>query len=885
MQSGGTSPTSVTDDCTASTKSRDESVASHFQHQRESENDSLLRIQVLSSLPKSTFYVPVSLMLQRELELQQTAKERRISSERWSSSRLYSLWKSSTGSRVGNEITLLLEPEVVMKDYSDLVWEPWLTACIREYYNTGNLRIPEDCLGSDILLALEYFGILSSSPETFIFESTHALGRIKYWSAYFSHRNAVAEWVLSDFRSCLGRSRIWTTTSNPEEGNQAETLLQVNGGTATILGQENGGRGVTVVENLPSCQVIHFLFFDNESTNKISKEAPMRMRRDFCEHLRRQINSPAANISFDIERVKITKSCGKITTALRAVLRLELRREKDELQAQKNNPKPKSNEVDRPLRNSATSITSDHNQSLDNGRHKFHPSGSPGPSEYSEVSELARILQVESSEKSIEYNEKYAVYGENDERALNMSVSGTSHPTGDDVDEQRHPYGSMPPLECNRSKPEVFSNESKMVYDANSTKQTIFRHEAYEHPKYSAPIGYLNTAFGDLQSVTSALSDPNLDEPTAGSTSSKFLVQLARRRLMADAGQPTEELQDNSVAKESYEDPAKQWTLPQRNFQPTGAFEIPQKVSENLVTEAKNPEGDGAYQYNIWEGLCGIICGGGLHEAKSTPLRRNKESETEYDFISDVIKTASMDGQAAKEWLQSKFPTDHPLSSIPDGTKRFGRGSNVNGAKVGDSSRKLRSDRFEDSDTPGRPNHSTLRLKTQDCNIPERIPFESRPRSSPDYGGEERHVQDISSRDESSLISGDELPTRRVEGTSPREQRHRTATPESDLIALKNRRQSDIHRAKTSALAMHTSRSLSHSLADGRVSLPPRQPRRASVREPIARKKLSSSGTSSTTSQEFLIEGPSRQSTISKAKVCPSGSSRTRSSGGKKMLL
>lgn len=177
------------------------SVVSHIRHQQASGNDGLLRVQVESCIQKTTFYVPVSLMLQREVEMQEAAKLTNISRNRWSASKLYSLWKQTKQSEDEEEITLRLTPEASMRDYSELQWKPWLTTSIRAYYNTGTIRIPEDCLGSDILLALEYFGILTSSPDTFVFDSPEALNRIKLWSSYFTHRNAIAEWVISEFRA------------------------------------------------------------------------------------------------------------------------------------------------------------------------------------------------------------------------------------------------------------------------------------------------------------------------------------------------------------------------------------------------------------------------------------------------------------------------------------------------------------------------------------------------------------------------------------------------------------------------------------------------------------------------------------------------------------
>lgn len=744
-----------------------------------------------------------------------------------------------------------------MKDYSDLQWKPWLTACIREYYNTGNIRIPDDCVGSDILLALEYFGILTSSPNTFIFDSAQALGRIKVWSAYFSHRNAIAEWVLSDFRHCLGSSRIWITTSNPDEGDHAETLLQVDGGTAAILGGENDRRATT--EDLPSSTVIHYLFFDNESTNLISQETPMRMRRDFCEHLRRQLHCGTANVSFDIERVKITKSTGRITTALRAVLRLQVsRQERVSLQALETNSIAESNGAKNRSRR-----RNDANNSI------------VEESFGSEDSELARIVQVGSSES----NEGY------DEQNMSLGRSEATPPAAG-VDEQRHPYRSTPPPEGRRTEPE----HKKSSRNASKSKEQIIGdQESLQHIDHSAPIGYVNTDFGDLQSVTSALSDPYMDESTVNSMSSRFLVQLARKRLM-----PTSERNQNPVygrtedpsVAELDEEPPQPPEPPKNRFQANSAFKEPEKVPEKCTAMADDPNEKEGIECNFWEGIIGNMCGGAVPMAQNTEdLTGRNESGPEYDFFSKVIKSASMDGQAAKRWLESTFIED--ASYVPDGVVE----------KSTEPTSRSRADQNDGFVATERADHTRPGSKVQDDDRPESIPLGFRSRSSPSYDREARLAPDTAPRDDESSASIDMMPPRRKQNTS-----HRFAdTPDSDIIALKNRRRSEIHRAKTSALAMHTARSLRNSEAHVDVDLPPREPRRARVREPIARKKHYSSATPPPYSDDVLIRGqtPGR-STTSKAKVRPSGSSRlfrkgssgtieslpgARSSKGRKMLL
>jgi hypothetical protein len=110
----------------------------------------------------SFFFVPVSLMLQREIEMQEAARHHRIGQDRWSSSRIFRLWKTMQRHKPdhGGEImTLRLTPEVSpgetqlqdvsTNEVSRFRWKPWLTVCIRAYYNTGVLRIPQACQGGE----------------------------------------------------------------------------------------------------------------------------------------------------------------------------------------------------------------------------------------------------------------------------------------------------------------------------------------------------------------------------------------------------------------------------------------------------------------------------------------------------------------------------------------------------------------------------------------------------------------------------------------------------------------------------------------------------------------------------------------------------------------
>lgn len=297
--------------------------------------DNLLRVEIESILSEgggntTTFYVPVSLMLQREIEMQEAARAYKIGRERWSSSRLFRMWKAQSirqrqqqqqqdqqqeqvypclGS--SREMTLQMAPEVSLQSTSSFRfrWKPWLTSCIRAYYNTGSLRIPNECQGDDVLLALEYFGILTASPDSFVFESRRAYGRIQAWSRYFSHRAELAETILDDHdylldvddnndaKGVLERPHVWVLfpgqdTSKLED---AQTSLRVGGETARrLLSGTQGGLYDLFVG--PSRDV------STAAVDNLTKEMPARLRQDFCEFLRQSL-PPRTAVHFDLQEI------------------------------------------------------------------------------------------------------------------------------------------------------------------------------------------------------------------------------------------------------------------------------------------------------------------------------------------------------------------------------------------------------------------------------------------------------------------------------------------------------------------------------------------------------------------------------------------------------
>lgn len=331
--------------------------------------------------------------MQREVEMQAAARANKIGKERWTSSRIFRMWKSQcarqqrkgryqledgskkceiNGSDHMGEIFLRVTPEVSLQNSNSSCtffrWKPWLTTCICSYYNTGNLRIPNECTGDDILLTLEYFGILTASPDDFLFDSSDAYNRIQAWSRYFMHRTVLAESLLDAYddveigegdqnRRSLTRTAhlratlVWVLLKEKENDmknrfdvigdnishakTEMETSLDHNSETTRVLRvREAGGLYDLFFGMEDEKRVVKREYIMGEqceggkATNTLSKELSSRMRQDFCAHLKQSL-PPWISVRFDIERVEVKPICSikedkfsKATIESRPVIRI-----------------------------------------------------------------------------------------------------------------------------------------------------------------------------------------------------------------------------------------------------------------------------------------------------------------------------------------------------------------------------------------------------------------------------------------------------------------------------------------------------------------------------------------------------------------------------------
>lgn len=290
------------------------------------ESDALLNVQILSSVEGSNFYIPLSLMVEREIMMRKTAANFGIGLDRWVDSLLYREWRnaqddiSSTPEdrafqQSDGDVTIFLNPEAdcAASNHShSLKWTPWLTTCIRAFYNTGTVRFPNDCVGSDILLALEYFGIVYT-PDQLVFDTFGAYLRVKLWSEYFTHRSGLAQWVVETLMQTNSKhSHTFVTSPSLQEGD-----LLVGSKRADVL---DGHLQLDATKYLgtPSNAVVHDFFHDEERPEGVEYPLDSLMREDFAHFVENSL--PGTRVTFTLKDVQVVRS-GK--TVKRATLHVD----------------------------------------------------------------------------------------------------------------------------------------------------------------------------------------------------------------------------------------------------------------------------------------------------------------------------------------------------------------------------------------------------------------------------------------------------------------------------------------------------------------------------------------------------------------------------------
>lgn len=332
-------------------------------------DDTLMTVTVLSFVAQnSSFVLPVSLVVSREQEMRTAAKRFGIGQERWSGSLLarklrerliekemeklgkqleeingWSLTRPSnqmtspmtqvmqqlsrcvpddmevdeTGGRNVDTFVVNLDPESECSSSGQpLAWDPVLTSCIRSFYNTGTIRVPDECAGNDVLLALEYFGIVYA-PDQLVFDSFGCYLRVKLWSDYYTHRSAMADWVVRRLMGAHSRhSHAFVTSPEPLQGGLyvGTKKCELFDGGLLLEASRYEAEGAAVPH---SCSVVHEFFNDDDnlriptsgslassttgSTMTNSEYLDSLLRRDFRCYLQNAL--PGTAVAFSLKAV------------------------------------------------------------------------------------------------------------------------------------------------------------------------------------------------------------------------------------------------------------------------------------------------------------------------------------------------------------------------------------------------------------------------------------------------------------------------------------------------------------------------------------------------------------------------------------------------------
>ena len=320
----------------------------------------LIQVMLTPSLPsvsaeKMSFLVPASLVAQRERQMSAMASANGVAEIIWSGSLLGrkclalvgDIARKATGDDDdyfscassdydGVETCTPTDENIytfVLGDPScsgtDLTWTPALVDALRSYYTLGSISVSDDCDGRDILLALEYFGIICSA-EQLVHQSFGVHLRVKLWSEYFAVRGQLAEWVMETVKS--GRAKLSFSFVTCSDTNDGPVFV----GTKKV---DVFDGGIDEEDGIQSAQIVHDLFVDESSLDGEKDLLDSLFRLDFCTYLSNRL--PGCSISFDLRYVGIgsplrgagADGSNPSTSSIRAVLYLDFSGRKTEIGA------------------------------------------------------------------------------------------------------------------------------------------------------------------------------------------------------------------------------------------------------------------------------------------------------------------------------------------------------------------------------------------------------------------------------------------------------------------------------------------------------------------------------------------------------------------------
>lgn len=265
----------------------------------------------------------------REAEMRKAAQQFQIPSERWSGSLLYRQYHENGM----NKLRLDPEQDCIERNYSyAMQWEDWLTVLLTQYYETGRLNIPDACQGSDLLLLLEYFGILYA-PEQLVFASYAAYQRVRAWSDYLTQRSALADHVVNLLTMVSGHNgRVYqlgtveTSTEKlghmPQQGRGEHSPIYSWGSdVADIVSQSHLQQ-----QTIPTSRVIYNIF-NMTKENRVAEA----LRDDFAVYLQNLLPANVSDVTFSVKMVQVRSGASPESyRGKRAILKLVIQPTYDE---------------------------------------------------------------------------------------------------------------------------------------------------------------------------------------------------------------------------------------------------------------------------------------------------------------------------------------------------------------------------------------------------------------------------------------------------------------------------------------------------------------------------------------------------------------------------
>jgi hypothetical protein len=164
----------------------------------------------------------------REQEMKSIARAANIPQSRWNGSLLFNQWKgNSPTQRTPNPQSDPVKISVTPPSHVVVSWNQQFIHTLSSFYASGVVNIPQTTNGKDVLMLLEYFGVVYS-PDKLVFDSMGAYVKIKMWSDYMSRRAAMAQYVI---HKCMSRTKllqVFVTTPDASEI-ETNTLYYVGG--------------------------------------------------------------------------------------------------------------------------------------------------------------------------------------------------------------------------------------------------------------------------------------------------------------------------------------------------------------------------------------------------------------------------------------------------------------------------------------------------------------------------------------------------------------------------------------------------------------------------------------------------------------------------------